>query len=93
MCRPRHRLVVEDDLSIRELLRLHLSIAGYRVDEIDNGKEALARAVTSRYDHCHPGRAQHLERLSSCQSFQVSSLQRHPELITPPRYCAVTVGW
>ena len=41
---PQRRvLVVEDERPIRELLRLHLSLAGFDVVEVDNGKEALDR--------------------------------------------------
>ncbi len=46
---PRRRaLVVEDDVSIRELVRLHLSLAGYHVDEIGDGRSALecTRSIT-----------------------------------------------
>jgi len=37
----RRVLVVEDDASIRELLHLHLGLAGFTVEEVDNGREAL----------------------------------------------------
>ena len=47
---PRHVLIVEDDPAIRELLRLHLSLVGYSVDEIDNGRDAMTRASATRYD-------------------------------------------
>jgi len=40
-------LVVEDDASIRELLRLHLDLAGFVIDEADEGKKALDRARSS----------------------------------------------
>src|SRR5437868_295550 len=39
----RRMLVVEDEPPIRELLRLHLSLAGFDVAEIGDGKEALDR--------------------------------------------------
>jgi two-component system, OmpR family, alkaline phosphatase synthesis response regulator PhoP len=47
---PRHVLVVEDDPAIRELLRLHLSHHGHSVEELDNGRDAIARASASRFD-------------------------------------------
>ncbi len=48
---PRRRaLVVEDDLAIRELLRLHLSLAGYHVDEIGDGRSGLECARTIPFD-------------------------------------------
>jgi len=48
---PRRRvLVVEDDLAIRELLRLHLSLGGFDLDEIGDGRAALDRARSSAFD-------------------------------------------
>src|SRR5262249_29079483 len=38
--RPRV-LIVEDEAPIRELLRLHLDLAGYDVDEVGDGRVAL----------------------------------------------------
>jgi two-component system alkaline phosphatase synthesis response regulator PhoP len=43
-------LVVEDDPAIRELLRLHLAHGGYAVEEIENGRDALARTGAVRFD-------------------------------------------
>lgn len=43
-------LVVEDDLAIRELLRLHLSLAGFRVDETGDGRAALERVQSTAFD-------------------------------------------
>ena len=36
-------LVVEDEPAIRELLRFHLDLAGFAVDEEDDGRRALER--------------------------------------------------
>jgi DNA-binding response OmpR family regulator len=48
---PRRRaLVVEDDVAIRELLRLHLSLAGFHVDEIGDGRGALECARSIPFD-------------------------------------------
>jgi DNA-binding response OmpR family regulator len=48
---PRRRaLVVEDDVAIRELLRLHLSLAGFHVDEIGDGRSALECARSIPFD-------------------------------------------
>jgi CheY-like chemotaxis protein len=45
----RRVLVVEDDAGIRELLRLHLDLAGFSIDEVADGREAAAtRAISSR---------------------------------------------
>jgi len=48
---PRRRaLLVEDDAAIRELVRLHLSLAGFDVQEIGDGRAALECARSSRFD-------------------------------------------
>jgi DNA-binding response OmpR family regulator len=46
----RRALVVEDDAGIRELLRLHLDLAGFTLDEAGDGRLALDRARTSLFD-------------------------------------------
>jgi DNA-binding response OmpR family regulator len=43
-------LVVEDDGGIRELLRLHLDLAGFAIDEVGDGREALDRACATLFD-------------------------------------------
>jgi DNA-binding response OmpR family regulator len=46
----KHILLVEDDTDIADLLELHLTDEGYRVDLVDNGNEGLERALHGRYD-------------------------------------------
>jgi DNA-binding response OmpR family regulator len=46
----RRVLVVEDDASIRELLQLHLGLAGFDVEDVANGREALERARSTPFD-------------------------------------------
>ena len=46
----RRVLVVEDDASIRELLRLHLDLAGFSIDESEDGRTALDRARSTPFD-------------------------------------------
>jgi DNA-binding response OmpR family regulator len=46
----RRLLIVEDESSIRELLRLHLSLAGFDIDEIGDGAVALDRARRDKFD-------------------------------------------
>ncbi len=46
----RRALVVEDDASIRELLHLHLGLAGFAVEELDNGRDALDVARATAFD-------------------------------------------
>jgi DNA-binding response OmpR family regulator len=43
-------LIVEDDVAIRELLRLHLSIAGFEISELGDGALALDAARTTPFD-------------------------------------------
>lgn len=46
----RRVLVVEDDASIRDLLQLHLGLAGFEVEDEANGRAALDRARQQRFD-------------------------------------------
>ena len=43
-------MVVEDEPNIRELVCLHLGLEGYACEALADGREALARAETERYD-------------------------------------------
>jgi DNA-binding response OmpR family regulator len=48
---PRRRvLAVEDDPAIRELMRMHLVLAGLQVEEVADGREALDRARAEVFD-------------------------------------------
>jgi DNA-binding response OmpR family regulator len=48
---PRGRaLIVEDESAIREIVRLHLSLAGFETDEVADGHAALDRLRTDRFD-------------------------------------------
>ena len=46
----RRILVVEDEAPIRELLRLHLSLAGFEIEEVAEGTIALERARSEKFD-------------------------------------------
>lgn len=46
----RRALIVEDESSIREIVRLHLSLAGFATDEVADGHAALHRLRTDRFD-------------------------------------------
>src|ERR671912_1095801 len=46
----RRALIVEDEPSIREIVRLHLSLAGFHTEEIADGRAALDRLRTDRFD-------------------------------------------
>src|SRR5689334_4280305 len=43
-------LIVEDQSSIREIVRLHLSLAGFETDEVADGHAALDRLRADRFD-------------------------------------------
>jgi DNA-binding response OmpR family regulator len=46
----RRALIVEDESSIREIVRLHLSLAGFETDEVADGHAALDRLRADRFD-------------------------------------------
>jgi DNA-binding response OmpR family regulator len=46
----RRALIVEDEASIREIVRLHLSLAGFETEEIADGRAALDRVRADRFD-------------------------------------------
>ena len=46
----RRILLVEDEAPIRELLRLHLSLAGFDIEEVADGTAALERARAEKFD-------------------------------------------
>ena len=46
----RRALIVEDESSIREIVRLHLSLAAFETDEVADGQAALDRLRTDRFD-------------------------------------------
>ena len=43
-------LIVEDDAAIREILALHLGLAGFEVDDVGDGRMALDRIRQQRFD-------------------------------------------
>ncbi len=43
-------LIVEDEPSIREIVRLHLSLAGFDTEEVADGRAALDRVRVDRFD-------------------------------------------
>jgi DNA-binding response OmpR family regulator len=46
----RRALIVEDDAAIRELLHLHLGLAGFAVEELANGRDAIDVARSTAFD-------------------------------------------
>ena len=43
-------LIVEDEASIREIVRFHLSLAGFETEEVADGRAALDRVRADRFD-------------------------------------------
>src|SRR5687767_15611709 len=46
----RRALIVEDEASIREIVRFHLSLAGFETEEVADGRAALDRLRSDRFD-------------------------------------------
>ena len=46
----RRALIVEDEASIREIVRFHLSLAGFDTEEVADGRAAVDRLRTERFD-------------------------------------------
>lgn len=46
----RRALIVEDEAPIREIIRLHLSLAGFETEEVADGRVALDRLRVDRFD-------------------------------------------
>jgi DNA-binding response OmpR family regulator len=48
--KPRRALIVEDEAAIREIVRFHLSLAGFDTEEVADGRAALDRVRADRFD-------------------------------------------
>ncbi|HWI19586.1 MAG TPA: response regulator, partial [Vicinamibacterales bacterium] len=46
----RRALIVEDEPAIREIVRLHLTLAGFETEEVADGRAALDRVRAERFD-------------------------------------------
>jgi DNA-binding response OmpR family regulator len=46
----RRALIVEDEAALREIVRLHLSLAGFETEEAADGRAALDRVRSERFD-------------------------------------------
>jgi DNA-binding response OmpR family regulator len=78
----RRLLLVEDEAPIRELLRLHLSLAGFDIEEVADGTRALERARADRFDLIVldvmvPG----LDGLTLCRAIRAQSVNAASALI------------
>ena len=70
-------LVVEDEAAIRELLRVHLALNGFDIDEIGDGRAALERTRTEPYalivlDVMLPG----IDGITVCRSVRAQGANR-----------------
>ena len=45
-------LLIEDEKSLRLLIKMNLELEGYEVDQAQNGKEALRMFENAYYDIC-----------------------------------------
>ena len=80
MTKDARALVVEDELPVRDLLRLHLELADFEVEESGDGREALRRLRESAYnlvilDVMLPG----LDGVSLCRAIRTGG----PNVSTP----------
>jgi len=78
----RRVLIVEDERAVRELLRLHLSAAGFAVDETGDGREALERARTETFqmivlDVIVPA----IDGITLCRSIRSNSRNRETPIL------------
>lgn len=78
----RRVLVVEDDASIRELLQLHLGLAGFAVDDLGDGRQALDVARTTAFDLLVldvmlPG----LDGISLCRAVRTAGPNTHTPIL------------
>ena len=78
-----HRvLVIEDEVAIRELLRAHLSLAGFAIAETGDGREALDRTRSEAFDLIVldlmlPG----LDGLTLCRSIRAQGENRNTPIL------------
>jgi DNA-binding response OmpR family regulator len=75
-------LIVEDDAAIRELVRDHLRQAGYAVDEVADGRDALERARAEPYhlivlDLMLP----HLDGVTLCRTIRAQGINRETPIL------------
>src|SRR5262245_36356148 len=78
----RRVLVVEDETSIRELLRVHLSLNGFEIDELGDGPGALERTREREYalivlDLMLPG----LDGITLCRSIRAQGANRKTPIL------------
>jgi DNA-binding response OmpR family regulator len=79
---PRRVLIVEDDLSIRELLRLHLAMEGFDLHEACDGRAALARVRSAPYDVLILDLAlSGLDGLSLCRTVRAEGLNKNTPIL------------
>jgi len=75
-------LVVEDEPAIRDLLRLHLSLAGFEMHEVGDGRKGLDLARAKRFDVVIldvmlPG----LDGVTLCRALRAEGENRHTPIL------------
>jgi DNA-binding response OmpR family regulator len=78
----RRVLVVEDGLSVRELLRLHLDLAGFEIEESADGRDALRHLRERAFnlvilDVMLPG----IDGVSLCRAIRADGPNRHTPVL------------
>jgi DNA-binding response OmpR family regulator len=78
----RQILIVEDEAPIRELVRLHLSLAGFGVTEMGDGTRALELARSTRFDVIIldvmlPG----IDGITLCRALRVEGANTHSPIL------------
>ena len=75
-------LIVEDDAAIRELVRDELSLAGFVVDEVADGRDALQRARTEPYDLLVLDlMLPHLDGVTLCRTIRAQGINRETPIL------------
>ena len=78
----RRVLIVEDEAAIRELLRFHLTAAGFDIEETGDGREALERTRAGPYDLIVLDlMLPHLDGITLCRSIRANSANRETPIL------------
>ena len=76
----RRILIVEDEAPIRELLRLHLSLAGFDIEEVAEGTAALERTRAEKFDVLLTPQAKQVELMPLGTAIRIKGSFRHADV-------------